>query len=61
MTWHVVTDANHIICGVYGAALLSDAQECARRIERRTGLDARVSQIQAAPDDRPCVGQFMSA
>jgi hypothetical protein len=40
--WHVVTGQGGRVLGVFGSALLADAQECARRVERDTGLPAYV-------------------
>lgn len=57
-TWHVVTSQGGIILGVYGSALLSEAQEKARRVERETGLPAFVDQIRGP---RPAVGQFFTS
>lgn len=54
MTWHIVTSQGDVILGVYGSALLSMAQECARRVEHETGLPARVEQVTG---ERPYVGQ----
>jgi len=44
MSWegHVVTSQGAVILGVFGAAILSEAQECARRVERSTGFPAYV-------------------
>lgn len=36
-TWHVVSNEVGIILGVYGEALLSEAQESARKISRESG------------------------
>jgi hypothetical protein len=44
--WHVVTSsAGGRVLGVFGAALLSEAQECARRVESMTGFPAYVLQV----------------
>ena len=56
MTWHVVTSQGNVILGVFGAALLSEAQECARRVERQTGLPAWVRQLRG---ERPSVGEVL--
>lgn len=53
MEWHIVTSQGGIILGVFGSALLSEAQECARRVERQTGFPAYVEQVKGA---RPRVG-----
>ena len=53
-TWHIVYSQGGVILGVYGEALLSMAQEAARRIERQTGFFAFVVQVQGS---RPRVGQ----
>jgi len=53
-TWHVVTAQGGIILGVFGEALLSDAQECARKVARETGFYSYVNQVRGR---RPCVGE----
>jgi hypothetical protein len=53
-SWHVVTSQGYIILGVYGAALLSHAQEAARKVEATTGFPAFVNQVLGT---RPRVGQ----
>lgn len=53
--WHIVTSQSGVILGVFGAALLADAQECARRVESQTGLPAWVNQVRG---ERPRVGQY---
>ena len=56
--WHVVTGQGGVILGVYGSALLADAQEKARVVERVTGLPARVEQVTSADwRFRPRVGE----
>lgn len=60
MTWHVVSTDTGVIIGVYGSALLTDAQEKARSYERQTGLFAYVHSGTYKPRDRPCVGQTIS-
>lgn len=57
LIWHVVTSQGGVILGVFGEALLSMAQECARRVERQTGFAARVSQRRG---ERPCVGEVLA-
>lgn len=52
-TWHVVTSQGRVILGVFGAALLSHAQECARKVTAQTGFPAFVAQVTG---DRPTVG-----
>lgn len=52
-TWHVVASQGRVILGVFGSALLADAQECARRTERDTGFPAFVHQVSG---ERPNVG-----
>jgi hypothetical protein len=56
--WYVVTSQGRVILGVYGSALLSMAQECARRVERDTGLPAFVSRVTGA---RPSVGAVLTS
>jgi hypothetical protein len=51
--WHIVTSQGNIILGVFGEALLSMAQECARKVERQTGFPAFVNQYEGP---RPSVG-----
>lgn len=53
--WHIVFSRGRMILGVYGSALLSMAQECARRVERETGLPAFIEGVYGA---RPSVGQY---
>lgn len=53
LTWHVVHSQGGIILGVYGSALLSMAQECARKVEHQTGFPAWVDQVTGP---RPHVG-----
>lgn len=53
-TWHVVTSQGPIILGVFGEALLAEAQACAAKIERQTGSRAFVQQVRG---ERPHVGQ----
>ena len=57
MTWHVVTSQGGVILGVFGEAILSMAQECARKVSRETGLLARVEQVKGA---RPSVGTILT-
>ena len=56
-TWHVVTSQGRVILGVFGAAILSHAQECARKVERETGFPALISQVTGR---RPSVGEVLS-
>lgn len=56
-TWHVVTSQGRTILGVFGSALLADAQECARRVERQTGFPAHVNQVNG---ERPSVGEKLT-
>ncbi len=56
-TWHVVTSEGRIVLGVFGEALLSEAQECARKAQRKTGLPTFVEQVRG---ERPHVGQKLS-
>jgi hypothetical protein len=59
--WHVVTGQGGVILGVYGSALLADAQEKARVVERVTGLPARVEQVTHTDwTKRPRVGQTLT-
>lgn len=59
LTWHVVVSQGGRALGVFGSALLADAQECARRVERETGCHAWVRQVKG---QRPSVGeQFTNA
>lgn len=53
-TWHIVTSQGGIVLGVFGSALLSEAQECARRVGVDTGFPAWVFQVHG---DKPHVGQ----
>jgi len=57
-TWHVVYSQGGVILGVYGAALLSEAQEQAQKVERTTGFPAYVKQV-IGP--RPSVGMTANA
>ena len=50
----VLSQGGDLILGVFGSALLSEAQECARRVERTTGFPAFVERIQTL--QRPRVG-----
>lgn len=52
-TWHVVTSQGGFVLGVFGEALLSQAQECARGVEHQTGLPTYVIQHIGI---RPAVG-----
>lgn len=58
MTWHLVTSQGNVILGVFGAALLGEAQECARKVERQTGFVAYVNQFTGK---RPRVGQTFTS
>ena len=53
-TYHIVVSQGSVILGVYGASILSMAQECARKVERETGLPAFVHTYKG---DRPYVGE----
>lgn len=57
-TWHVVTSQGSIILGVFGEALLSHAQECAREVRSRTGFASYVLQVKG---ERPKCGQHIQA
>ncbi len=57
MTWHIVYSDGQVILGVFGSALLSKAQECAREVESQTGLAAYVAQV--IGKQRPRVGQYV--
>ena len=57
-TWHTVCNTSGQILAVYGAALLSAAQEEARRAERQTGLTVRVEGFRGL---RPTIGSTHSA
>lgn len=57
-TWHVVSNGEGVVLGVYGEALLSMAQECCRRIEAETGLHAFLHCIVST--NRPHVGGYIS-
>jgi len=59
MLWHVV-EASGIVQSVSGEAVLSHAQEVARKIEHETGVVATIHQVEAPWDDRPHVGQPFS-
>lgn len=52
-TWHIVIGQTPTILGVFGEALLGEAQECARKIERETSFPAYVVQVKGK---RPRVG-----
>ena len=57
MEWYVVTSQGRTILGVFGSALLAEAQECARKVERQTGFHAFVSRVSGnSSSDRPSVG-----
>ncbi len=53
--WHCVVGQGDRILGVFGSALLAEAQECARKAERETGFEAYVYQFKGL---RPMVGQL---
>lgn len=55
--WHVVSNADGTILAVYGSALLSDAQETARRIEHTTGCATYLHFVLC---ERPHVGGSIS-
>ena len=57
MTWYVVTSEGGVILGVFGEAILSMAQECARKVELDTGFRAYVEQVKGA---RPSVGTILT-
>jgi hypothetical protein len=57
-TWHVVSNEDGVVLGVYGEALLSMAQECCQRIEAETGLHAFLHHIVST--NRPHVGGYIS-
>ena len=57
-TWHVITNETGTILGVYGEALLSDAQSLARRVERETGCATYRHTIENSR--RPSVGESIS-
>lgn len=54
MLWHIVVSQGRIVLAVFGAALLSRAQECARTVEHSTGFPARVEHVTG---QRPSVGK----
>jgi hypothetical protein len=56
-TWHVVSNEVGTILAVYGSALLSEAQEKARVIERQTGC---ATYLHSIVGDRPSVGGSIS-
>lgn len=56
--WYVVTSQGRVILGVFGSALLSDAQACAARVERATGMHAFVSRVSGT---RPRVGAVLTS
>jgi hypothetical protein len=56
--WHVVSNREGMILGVYGEALLSEAQDLCRRVEQATGL--RVYLHSVVDTDRPAVGGSIS-
>ena len=58
MVYHIVTNGEGTILGVYGSALLSEAQGLARRIEYETGFYVHIRQI--VSNTRPRVGQSVS-
>lgn len=45
--YHVVSSQGGVILGAFGEALLADAQRCAARVERDTGLPAFVEQVRS--------------
>ena len=57
-TWHVVSNEEGMVLGVYGEALLSMAQECCREVERQTGMLAFLHKIVST--NRPHVGGYIS-
>ena len=46
-TWHVVTSQGGRVLGVFGAKILSMAQECAAKVEHETGFPAFVHQVRS--------------
>lgn len=56
-TWHVVSNEVGTILGVYGEALLSEAQESARRISYESGCRTYLHHVFC---DRPHVGGSIS-
>jgi hypothetical protein len=53
--WYVVTAGGPVL-GVFGSALLTMAQECAARVERDTGMKARIAEHKGS---RPSVGMWL--
>lgn len=53
--WHVVTSQGGRVLGVFGSALLADAQNCARRVQAETGFP---SWLDKARGVAPVVGQL---
>lgn len=41
-SWYVVASQGRVILGVFGSALLADAEACAERVERETGFPAAI-------------------
>ncbi len=62
MIYHVVSDDIGYILGVYNEALLSEAQELARKTERSTGLPHFVHSgtYSDAESQKPQVGMSIS-
>lgn len=59
-TWHVVSNEEGQVLAVYGEALLSEAQEKCRRLEREFGLPIYLHSGTYADGNRPRVGQTIS-
>lgn len=56
-TWHVISNSEGTVLGVFGEKILSKAQEEAASIERQTGMFVTLHTI-VGP--RPSVGQSIS-
>lgn len=41
-TWYVVSSQGRVILGVFGSALQHEAEACAERVERDTGIPAAI-------------------
>ncbi len=60
MIWHVVSNAEGTILGVYGSALLADAQAKAAEIKRGMGCATFLHHVRCAQSNRPSVGGSIS-
>ncbi len=58
--WHVVSNEVGEVLGVYGSALLSQAQDLAKCVQIQTGCLTYLHHIECSWRARPFVGQTIS-